>query len=56
MPNEEDGNETREVSIGALADGIRYAARSGADVVNVSLSTPGDDPRLRAAVREATDP
>jgi membrane-anchored mycosin MYCP len=43
-----------EVAIGALADGIRYAARSGADVVNVSLSTPTDDPRLRAAVRDAT--
>lgn len=54
VPDEEDRDDG-EVSIGALADGIRYAARSGADVVNVSLSTPGDDPRLRAAVREATD-
>jgi len=43
-----------DVAVAALADGIRYAARSGADVVNVSLSTPSDDPRLRAAVREAT--
>ena len=47
---EEDG----DVSVGALADGIRYAARQGADVVNVSLSTGRDDPRLRAAVRYAT--
>ena len=43
-----------DVAVGALADGIRYAARSGAEVVNVSLSTTTDDPRLRSAVREAT--
>jgi len=53
VPDEQTTAEG-EVAIGALADGIRYAARSGADVVNVSLSTTTDDPRLRAAVRDAT--
>ena len=43
-----------EVALQALADGIRYAADAGADVVTVALSTPTDDPRLRAAVRDAT--
>ena len=47
---EEDG----DVGVEALADGIRYAADEGADVVNVSLSTGRDDPRLRSAVRHAT--
>ena len=51
---DEPGTADGEVAIGALADGIRYAARAGADVVNVSLSTTSDDPRLRAAVRDAT--
>jgi type VII secretion-associated serine protease mycosin len=51
---DEQGTADGDVAVGALADGIRYAARSGADVVNVSLSTTSDDPRLRAAVREAT--
>jgi membrane-anchored mycosin MYCP len=53
VPDEQTTAEG-DVAIGALADGIRYAARSGADVVNVSLSTTTDDPRLRAAVRDAT--
>ena len=53
VPDEEGGDDGG-VAIGALADGIRYAARSGARVVNVSLSTTSDDPRLRAAVGEAT--
>ena len=52
---DEQGTDDGEVGVGALADGIRYAARSGADVVNVSLSTTSDDPRLRAAVRYATE-
>ena len=47
---EEDG----DVGVEALADGIRYAADEGADVVNVSLSTGRDDPRLRSAVQHAT--
>lgn len=48
---EEDG----EVGVAALARGIRYAAEEGADVINVSLSTTTDDPRLRSAVRFATE-
>jgi subtilisin family serine protease len=52
---DESGTDAGEVSVGTLADGIRYAASAGADVVNVSLSTPADDPRLRSAVRFATD-
>ena len=51
---DEQGTADGDVAVGALADGIRYAARAGADVVNVSLSTTRDDPRLRAAVRDAT--
>jgi len=37
----------------ALADGIRYAAANGARIINLSLETPADDPRVRAAVRAA---
>ncbi len=47
---EEDG----EVGVAALAQGIRYASEQGAAVINVSLSTTTDDPRLRSAVRFAT--
>src|SRR6476661_4831023 len=36
-----------------LADGIRYAAANGARIINLSLETPADDPRVRAAVRAA---
>ena len=32
------------------ADGIRYAAANGARIINLSLETPADDPRVRAAV------
>ncbi len=39
--------------VGRMAEGIEWAARNGADVINVSMSTRTDDPRLRAAVREA---
>ncbi len=48
---EEDG----EVGIEALARGIAYAADEGARIINVSLSTTSDDPRLRAAVQHATE-
>ncbi|MBT0994266.1 S8 family serine peptidase [Cellulomonas sp. DKR-3] len=37
-----------------MADGIRWAAEHGADVINVSMSASTDDPDLHAAVREAT--
>lgn len=39
--------------IGRLADGIRYAADHGAQIINVSSSTPTDDDRLRSAVADA---
>jgi len=41
--------------IGRLAAGIRYAADEGAQIINVSLSTPTDDDRLRSAVAYATE-
>lgn len=39
--------------IGRLAEGIRYAADHDAQIINVSLSTTTDDPRLSAAVSYA---
>ena len=36
-----------------VADGIQYAADAGAKVISVSLSTPTDEPALRAAVAYA---
>ncbi|WP_377643593.1 S8 family serine peptidase [Oryzobacter terrae] len=48
---EEDG----EVAVADLAKGIAYAADQGATIINVSLSTTADDPRLRDAVRHATE-
>lgn len=36
-----------------IADGIRYAADHGADVINVSMSQAGDSGELRAAVEHA---
>ncbi len=51
--------ESRAAGVGPrpdrIAAGIRYAADHGAKVINVSLSTPTDDGRLRAATRYATD-
>src|SRR4051812_10161350 len=40
-------------STGALAEGIRYAAANGARIINLSLETTVDDPRVRAAVAGA---
>ena len=40
-------------STAALAAGIRYAAANGARIINISLETPTDDPRVRAAVADA---
>lgn len=37
-----------------MAEGIRWAAEHGADVINVSMSASTDDPGLRAAVEDAT--
>jgi hypothetical protein len=36
-----------------LAAGIRYAAANGARIINLSLETATDDPRVRAAVKAA---
>lgn len=38
-----------------IAAGIRWAAENGADVINVSMSSPVDDPELAAAVRVAAE-
>ncbi len=40
---------------GAVAEGIRYAAANGARVINLSLESATDDPRMRAAVQAAAD-
>jgi type VII secretion-associated serine protease mycosin len=54
---ERDGSyvppEDQLPSVSRMAEGIAWAARNGADVINVSMSTRSDDPALRAAVREA---
>ncbi len=39
--------------VARMARGIEWAAKNGADVINVSMSTRTDDPALRAAVRYA---
>src|SRR4051794_11448623 len=36
-----------------LDDGIRYAAANGARIINLSLETEADDPKVRAAIRQA---
>ncbi|MEU8048600.1 type VII secretion-associated serine protease mycosin [Micromonospora haikouensis] len=36
-----------------IAGGIRWAADAGADVINLSVGTPGDDPQVTEAVRYA---
>ncbi|HET6548298.1 MAG TPA: S8 family serine peptidase [Solirubrobacter sp.] len=38
---------------GAVAEGIRYAAANGARIINLSLESGTDDPRVRAAVEAA---
>lgn len=37
----------------SMAEAIRYAADNGADVVNVSVTSPANDPNLQAAVQYA---
>ena len=54
VPDEQGADEGPDTDAAVLAEGIRWAAAQGAQVVNVSLSTGTDDPALRAAVREAT--
>lgn len=53
-----DDDQARSTGVGPrpdrIAAGIRYAADHGAKVVNVSMSTPTDDPALREAVAYAT--
>ena len=36
-----------------MAEGIRYAAANGARIINLSLETPADDQRVRAAIKAA---
>jgi subtilisin family serine protease len=40
---------------GAVAEGIRYAAANGARIINLSLESTTDDPRMREAVQAAQD-
>lgn len=40
-------------TVARLAEGIRYAADHGADIINVSISQTGPDPVLEAAVQHA---
>lgn len=54
------GTDDRQVQAGfgpssaRLADGIRYAASHGAQIINVSMSMTAADPAVSAAVAEAT--
>jgi subtilisin family serine protease len=36
-----------------VAEGIRYAAANGARIINLSVNSPDDDPRVRAAIEAA---
>ena len=36
-----------------MAEGIRYAVANGARIINLSLETPTDDKRVRAAIKAA---
>ncbi|QIM21281.1 S8 family serine peptidase [Phycicoccus sp. HDW14] len=53
VADESSSQEGPDTNASTLAEGIRWAADQGAKVVNVSLSTGRDDPRLRAAVAHA---
>jgi hypothetical protein len=45
--------ESRNGTTKAMAEGIRYATANGAQIINLSLETPDDDRRVRAAVMAA---
>ncbi|PKW28044.1 S8 family serine peptidase [Phycicoccus duodecadis] len=53
VPDEQD-DRAADADAGTLAEAIVWAADQGAKVINVSLSTTRDDPRLAAAVATAT--
>lgn len=56
VPNEPAPGADERPDTARMAQGIRWAASHGADVINVSMSTTGTDPQLRelrAAVRFA---
>ena len=44
-----------QASVSDVADGIQYARLMGANIINLSLATPLDQPKLRAAIRAAQD-
>ena len=46
-------NDAGAGTTGGVAEGIRYAAANGARIINLSLETQFDDPRMRAAVEAA---
>jgi len=50
VDSERDGTDPRP---GRIAEGIRWAADHGAQVINVSMSSDADDPAMRSAVRHA---
>lgn len=53
-----DDEQSRSAGVGPrpdrIAAGIRHAADQGAKIINVSMSTPSDDARLRESVAYAT--
>ena len=52
--DDESQRNGTSVQTDRIAAGITYAATHGATIINVSLSSPTDDPAMRAAVDAAT--
>lgn len=52
---EEAEDDDEHITPQRIADGIRWAAENGADVINVSLNTTEDHPDLAAAVATAAE-